>query len=493
MKKLNPLLLCDFYKTVHSEQYPEGIERIVSYYTPRMTRLINEDKLVMFGLQGFIQEYLVDYFDDYFFAIPLEEVLEQYNRILSITLGSQNYTSEKIKELHNIGYLPLEINALPEGTRTPMHVPMIEITNTHKDFAWLVNSIETLLSTSTWHSMISANVGYRYRQIVNHYYNLTVEDSVPKNKALGDFSMRGQESLESATKSSAGWLLSFLNTATIPAIYYLENYYDVKLGKDEIGYGSPSTEHSVMCSNTAVDGDEITMIKRLLTETYPNSNFSFVADSYDYWNVVNNILPQCKKEIEEHNGVLMVRGDSGDPVEIVTKTVFSLWKNFGGTTNSKGYKVLNPKVKAIYGDSITSQRAESIYEILKNEGFSCENVSLGVGSFSMQASEELGALKPFTRDTFGIAVKATYAEVNGKEIPIFKNPKTDTGNFKKSQKGCCLVYLDENSELNYKDELTWSEVYEHTDSQYVNYFTNGIVSYPQNLNDIRSLLHDNKF
>lgn len=491
--KTIPLLLCDFYKTVHSEQYPKGITKLVSYFTPRMSRIDGEDKLVMFGLQSFIKEYLIDYFNEYFFNVPKDKVLNEYNRILSYTLGKNSYKDEKIKKLHDLGYLPLEIKAIPEGERVPIKVPMIEISNTHPDFAWLVNAIETLLSCSLWHTMVSANVGFNYRQIVNKYYEISVEDDVPRSKALGDFSMRGQESLESATKSSAAFCLSFLNTATVPAIPYLEEYYNCDCTKDQVAFGSISTEHSVMCSNTAVDGDEITMVKRLLNETYKDLSFSMVSDSYDYWNLVDNILPECKDDILNHNGCLLVRGDSGDPVEVVTDTVFHLWDIFGGTINSKGYKVLDSHVKAIYGDSITPERAKQIYEILIKNGFACNNVALGVGSFSMECLQKDGKFNPFTRDTFGIAVKATYGEMGDKPLMIFKNPKTDTGNFKKSQKGLCRVFHDKNNNITYEDGLDRNTFDENKENMLISVFKNGKMVKEYTLNEIRDRLHDGKF
>ena len=183
-----------------------------------------------------------------------------------------------------------------------------------------------------------------------------------------------------------------------------------------------------------------------------------VSDSYDYWNLVKNILPQCKKEIEQHNGILLIRGDSGDPIEIVTQTVFELAKIFGTTVNSKGYKVLNPKVKAIYGDSITVQRAQKIYETLEKKGFAASNVVLGVGSFSMQCLQDSeGKLNPFTRDTFGIAIKATHIVMkNGEEHFVFKNPKEST--FKKSHKGCCVVLENQNG-LYCHDEQYWEDTF----------------------------------
>lgn len=548
----NPLLMIDFYKATHSEQYPKGLTKMVSYYTPRMSRLNDVNKVTLFGLQAFIKEYLIEGFNTQFFNRPVEEVVKEYCDILDYTMGAASYDSQKIIDLHQLGYLPLEIRALPEGTRSDIGVPQIEISNTHPDFVWLVNTIETLLSCTMWHTQVSAEVGYRYRQIVDKYVNWTCENVNPRN-VLGDFSMRGQQSAESAIKSSAGWLLSFNNTATVPAIMWLEKNYNCNVEKQTVGRGAISTEHSVMCSNFSVDGDEITQIKRLLTEIYPRHSFSMVSDSYDYWNLVTNLLPQCKEEIMAHEGYIGIRGDSGDPIEVIAGkelyefedeaefawflenphrwvwdnfdrreynfefigyfgdeyikvrvepewgkerggytdnnyyflddynvsfernyqptaedmgTVWALWQIFGGTINSKGYKVLDPHVKAIYGDSITPYRCEEIYNRLMKKGFAINNVVLGVGSFSMMCLENHNddtnefTYNPYTRDTFGIAVKATYAEdANGNSIMIMKQPKGC--DWKKSQKGCCIVTHDENGNYTYTDGHTFDETTEY--------------------------------
>lgn len=491
--KTNPMLLIDFYKAVHAEMLPKNITKSVSYFTPRMSRVKRWDKVAMFGLQGFIKTYLIDYFNEEFFDKPFEEIIYEYKRIMDASLGKDAYKIDKIESLHKLGYLPIEIVALPEGTIVPMHVPMFGITNTHKDFAWLPQSLESLISAEMWHPMLAATVGMTYRGIVNHYYDLTCEDNIPRSKALGAFDFRGEECLESAVKAGAGWCLSFLNTATVPTIPYLEKNYFCDCTKESVAYGSPSTEHSVMCSNYAVDGDEITLLRRLLTEIYPNTSFSAVLDSYDYWNIIDNILPQLKTEIMNHNGCMLMRGDSGDCVEVVTKTVFKLWEEFGGTINSKGYKVLDPHVKAIYGDSITVQRCEEIYKILMENGFSCSNVALGVGSFSFQCIEEDGFLKPFTRDTFSSCIKATYCEIDGKPFPIFKNPKD--GGFKKSQKGCCRVYTRCDGSIYYEDELTWEQAteYEKRGNMLIPVFKDGELLKEQSLKEIRDRLHGGEF
>ena len=575
----NPLLLIDFYKATHSEQYPKGLTKIVSYYTPRMSRLKDTDKVVLFGLQAFIKEYLIEGFNTYFFNRPVEEVVAEYTRVLNYTMGEGSYDATKITKLHGLGYLPLQISALPEGTRSNIGVPQIEITNTHPDFVWLVNTIETLLSCTMWHTQTSAEVGYRYRQIVDRYVQKTCGSDVNPANVLGDFSMRGQQSAESAIKSSAGWLLSFNNTATVPAIMWLEKNYNCNIENETVGRGAISTEHSVMCSNFAVDCNEITHIKRLLTEIYPNHSFSMVSDSYDYWNLVTNLLPQCKEEVMAHNGYIGIRGDSGDPIEVIagveyfefedeedfeyfteypgrwvqdvfynredsfvfighfndeyvkvfvdpdwtnergawtdTKyyyvdgynisiernyqptaedmgTVWALWEQFGGTYNEKGYKVLDPHVKAIYGDSITPQRCEEIYKRLTDKGFAVNNCVLGVGSFSMMCLETIGRegahYNPYTRDTFGIAVKATYAEdKDGNPIMIMKQPKGCE--WKKSQKGCCIVRLDQNGDYICEDNHTWEEVDYSDVNQLKTVFHNGKMFREWNLAGIRTRMY----
>ena len=520
MYKINSLLLKDFYKAVHGDMINSNMTKSVSYYTPRKTRVERWPKVVNFGLQMFIKTWLIDEFNENFFNKPKNEVIAEYKRVMDYSMGMNVCSYDKVEKLHDLGYLPIEIVSLPEGMLVPMGCPIFGITNTHKDFAWLPQALESLISAEMWYPMITATVGHTYRQIVNKYYNETCEDNVPRRRALGNFDFRGDMGVDAALKASAGWLLSFVNTATVPAIPFMEQMYNCDITKDEVGFGAVSTEHFVMCSNSAkdiVDNPDETygykdidpmrervFLKKLLTELYPNTSFSCVCDSYDYWNVVKNILPTLKEEILNHNGCMLVRGDSGDCVKVVTETVFELWKIFGGTINSKGYKVLDPHVKAIYGDSITVERAEKIYEVLKANGFAAQNVALGVGSFSMHCIEEDGMLKPFTRDTFSSAIKAVYAEFTDEnnsitKMSIFKDPKTDRenggDNMKKSHKGCCRVFWRNklNGDITYEDNLTYEESL--NDSLMRPIFRDGkfIDDIEVTLNDIRNRLNYNMF
>ena len=490
MFNCNALLLKDFYKAVHSEMLDPGMTKSVSYFTPRSSRINRWNGVVNFGLQAFCKTWLIDYFNENFFNKTEEEVVAEYSRVMDNTLGKGLCDYEKIKKLHRLGYLPIEVVSLPEGAIVPIHCPIFGITNTHPDFAWLGQALESLISAEMWYPMVCATVGHTYREVVDYWYDKTCDDNVPRRRALGNFDFRGDQGLDAALKAGSAWCLSFVNSATVPVIPYLEHYYNADCEKEEVAFGADIDPHR-----------ERVFIKRALTELYPNTSFSCVSDSYDYWNVVKNILPTLKDEILAHNGCLLVRGDSGDCVKVVTETVFELWKTFGGTVNSRGYKVLDSHVKALYGDSITVQRAEEIYRILEENGFAASNVSLGIGSFSMHCIEEDGMLKPFTRDTFSMAIKAVYAEFQNEDgtitkMPVYKDPKTDReaggGNFKKSQRGCCVVYRWM-GEYHYEDGYSWDEAMNDDRQKLETIFKDGKMLVDENLSTIRERLNNNNF
>lgn len=450
MVKPHVLLLSDTYKQVHDRMYPDGLTQLVSYWTPRKSMFKHIDRMVFFGLQEFISKYLVEAFNE-FFNTDWSIVEMEYVAYLDTQIGRKNYDIQKIHDLHELGYVPLHIRALPEGTLVDMGVPCIEIINTHPDFAWLVQWIECILQVELWKMCCHATIGHEYFKVAKYYYDKTTDGADPE-MAMADFGMRGMSCLDEAVRASASWLLSFNKTSTIPALKYLDYYYDREKCEEKIGIGAVSTEHSVMGANYAVDGDEITFIKKLLTELYPDTSFSMVSDTYDYWNLVNNLLPQCREEIMNHNGKLLIRPDSGDIVEISVKTVQKLWDMFGGSVNEKGYKELDPHIGIIYGDGCTLDRVKEIWRHLEELGFAANCITFGVGAFCFTALNEDGKMVVLTRDTFGIAMKATYGVINGKKYFIYKDPKTDTDHLKKSHKGCCRVYR-EDGRLKCEDEL----------------------------------------
>lgn len=278
------ILKTDFYKVTHMQQYNTGITHFTSYLTPRGSRFKNIDKMVVFGIANFVNEILYKDFNENFFGkhwfYIYEDLIEVLSGGLSYSSPTIKETELKIKKLHELGYLPIELNGLPEGTLCPMGVPAIEIRSTHPDFAWVAQSIESILSCEFWHPAISATMALEYKKIAKAAYDKTVDDDISHMTAMCDFSMRGQESYDSAVASGAAFLTSFYNCSTIESRRYIrENYKD---NKPERVNGLTSTEHSVMCSDYAICGDERETFKRLLTEVYPNTSFAAVSDSYDF-------------------------------------------------------------------------------------------------------------------------------------------------------------------------------------------------------------------
>jgi nicotinamide phosphoribosyltransferase len=481
--KTNPFLLTDYYKVGHVFQYPDKTELVYSNLTPRNSRLKDIDEMVFFGLQYFIKEYLINYFNDNFFHQPKEKVIADYKRRITTSLGTGLPTYEHLEKLHDLGYLPIEIKVLPEGSKVPMRVPCITIVNTKAEFYWLTNFLETLLSAIVWQPCTSATIAHAYRKLLNKY---AAETGMPTEFVQWqghDFSFRGMSSLETAVLSGMGHLLSFTGTDTIPAIDALEQYYNANADTELIGGSVAATEHSVMCSGSK-DG-ELETFNRLITQVYPSGIVSIVSDTWDLWKVCTEYLPALKNTILNRNGKVVIRPDSGNPVKIICgdpegKTeaeqkgvVELLWDVFGGTITDKGFKLLDPHIGAIYGDSINLERAQAICEALKAKGFASQ-VVFGIGSYTYQYN---------TRDTFGTAMKATYVVVDGEGRAIFKNPITDDGT-KKSATGLLSVKKENNKFVLY-DNVSWEE---EANSELKTVFKDGKITKDFSLVEIRKIL-----
>ena len=440
---MNALFLTDGYKPGHHEQYPKGTEQVYSNWTPRSHKYAPKgcEKVLSFG-QQYVITWLHDYFQDNFFSKPKAKVCNELKEELTLYLGT-DYDVTHFEDLHDLQYLPIKMKSLPEGVEVPIRVPMLTIVNTDKAFYWITNFLETILSTMLWQPMTSASIALRYKRIFKDWVLKTDKDNLGFIDFQGhDFSMRGMGGLQSALSSGMGHASVFLGSDTLPIISGLRNYYKAK------GFvvGSVNaTEHSVMCAGTK--DEEIGTFKQLI-KTYPTGILSVVSDTWDLWKVLTEYLPSLKNEILGRDGKLVIRPDSGDPVNIICGedrnlggnepkdkgVVELLWDLFGGTINQQGFKVLDTHIGAIYGDSITTERAEAICKRLHDKGFASTNVVLGIGSFTYQFN---------TRDTFGFAMKATSVVVNGQRRDIFKDPITDDGT-KKSAKGLVKIELNDN-------------------------------------------------
>jgi nicotinamide phosphoribosyltransferase len=477
---MNPLLLTDGYKTGHHLQYPEGTTLVYSNFTPRSNKYAPKgcDRLVSFG-QQYIMKFLNETFQKDFFDRPKDEVCGEMKRELSQYLNT-DYDVAHFEALHDLGYLPIHVKAIPEGTLVPIKVPVLTIKNTHPDFYWITNYLETIISNLLWKPMTSATIAFQYRKVLTQWAEKTNPEAREFVLWQGhDFSMRGMDSVDAVISSGMGHLTSFFGSDSLPAIYGARKYY----GEEEFISGSVNaTEHSVMCAGTK--DDEVGTFRRLLTETYPTGILSVVSDTWDLWKVCTEHLVTLKEEILARDGKLVIRPDSGDPVDILCgKGIYQsddrlltneeidedvhiptfkgvielLWDVFGGTVNEQGYKVLDPHIGAIYGDSITIDRADEICARLEAKGFASTNVVLGVGSFTYQYN---------TRDTFGFAMKATYVEVTHKAESgspafavegreIFKDPITDDGT-KKSATGLLCVEDLPDGTIGLYDKVSWA-------------------------------------
>lgn len=464
--KVNPLTAIDFYKADHKSQYPEGTELVYSNFTPRSTRLAHmmlddyDGLIVWFGLQGFIKWFLLDTWNTGFFNQPKDEVISKYKRRMDTSLGPDAIDVSHLEALHDLGYLPIIISALPEGVRVSSKVPVLTIHNTLPEFFWLTNYLESVLSAELWKSSTTATIAYQYRKLLTQYARLTGSPVDFVGLQAHDFSFRGMSGLYDSMSSGVGHLTSFVGTDTVSAIDYAEEYYNADAEKELIGCSVPATEHSVMCMGSK-EG-EIDTFRRLITELYPSGIVSIVSDTWDFWKVISEYTVALKEEILNRTpnalglAKTVFRPDSGDPVKIICgdpegKTeqerkgaVEVLWDVFGGTETDKGYRVLNERVGLIYGDSITLQRARDILQGLKDKGFASCNIVFGVGSYTYQYN---------TRDTFGFAMKATYGVVNGEPREIFKDPITDSGT-KKSARGLLRVFYNEMGDLELEDQLS---------------------------------------
>ncbi|WP_405630072.1 nicotinate phosphoribosyltransferase [Pseudoalteromonas sp. Ld20] len=489
----------DVYKEFHSRAYHPDVSQVYANFTSRSGKLSNvenNNKVAFVGLQYFIKSYLEQEWGAFFSADKASAVGE-HKRILSAMLGYV-VDVKYLEDLHDLGYLPLRIKALPEGTLVPYLVPSITIVNTKEGFQWLTNMIETVLSCENWPIQTSATTSVAYLKVFKEF---ALKTGLPLEFVPfqgHDFSFRGMFGKHAAAMSGFGHLASGLvGTDTITAVLFAEKYYGANVDKELVGCSVDATEHSVTCS-WIMEG-EIEFFKYLMKEQSPTGVLSVVSDTWDFWTLVTDYLPQLKNEIMARDGTLVIRPDSGDPVKILTGYKVSpvadhaalfetqqeaeqqviqqgyeaycfngqyfgfegertitlmaceikgliecLWDIFGGTMTDKGFKLLDEHIGAIYGDAITLVRQREILQRLLDKGFASK-VVLGIGSYSYQY---------VTRDTHGSAVKATSVVKNGERVAIFKDPKTDSK--KKSAKGLLKVERVD-GELVLFDDVTQAE------------------------------------
>lgn len=620
----------DGYKQGHGPMYPDDISFLYANSTPRSDKIFMrspscssmwDHKVLVSGHVAALHE-IVSMWEESFFSKPKADVLFKFKRRCDAYIGKDKISTKQLAKLHDIGHLPLRILGVEEGTRLPIGVPMYviydvngEAINKGSEFAWLVEFLETIMSNMTWKQVTVGTIAFEYRRVLTKWAKITgVPVDFVKFQAH-DFSYRGMSGMEDGARSGAAHLRVFTGSDTVPAIDYLEQMYNADVDKAMVAGTIPATEHSVATANIlwrlrqmvkarraegATEEDllaelkdmrlaaEREFIEEMITKKYPTGNLGLVCDSFDFWGVLKNVLPSLKDQIlarlPDENGMakLVIRPDSGDPVEIlcgveildawaaegvmvnnkpelvyfkdhkgkvnkatriagkaivrqiselradlppVDHSYFDeliaevmgggaefdypfplgvestdpvrfkafreihdllelrgievmvmgkgtyrngykieeveltaeekgavelLWDHFGGTETDKGYKVLHDRIGLIYGDSITVHRAEEICRRLAIKGFASCNVVFGVGSYTYNY---------LTRDTFGIAVKATATKVGDEMIELYKDPATGDG-LKRSAKGLLeLIDSDEGIKLGQERDMEIAEIH----------------------------------
>lgn len=427
MYKFDLMYAADFYKVSHKEQYPKGTENVYSVLTARSTRLsphTENGKVVFFGFKYFHNKLLE--FSREFFNND-GSIISDYKKFLDQSLGGDNDVSHW-HDLHRLGYLPIEIRTVKEGEQYDVQTPLLTVENTVPEFFWLTNFIETTLSANIWLPCTSATIAHELHSLISSYFsNPTEEEKFLISILCHDFSYRGMAGDEASILSGIGHLHFFNGSDSMLAIREHRKLYGGCKG-----ISVPATEHSVMCAGS--QHGELDTFNRLL-DIYPTGIVSIVSDTWDYYNVLENILPKLKTKILKRNGKLVIRPDSGNPEGILLggtydgveyKSSINILKNIFGTSgkDSEGRDLLNEKIGLIYGDSMTIPRIKSILNKTTSMGFSPLNIVFGIGSYTYQYN---------TRDTLGFAFKATSVRINGVEKDIVKTPKTDMG--KKSLTG----------------------------------------------------------
>lgn len=438
------LMLCtDVYKMGHMEQYPPGTTKVYSYLLARSDKKM--PATLFYGLQYYLKKLLTK---------PTNEMMNEFLFYRKEILGvdASEDIKQKLWSLARLGYFPLKIKAVKEGSTIPVRNVLMTIENTEPGFHWVVGFFESLL-LKVWNTCTVASYSKKLKDLCVKYADETCDDKGHVPFQVHDFGYRGCSSEETAALSGSAHLINFMGTDTVTAIKLVRDVY----GCDgPIGLSVPATEHSVMCAYG--QENEFDAFNRLL-EMYPKGFLSIVSDTYDLWNVLGNFAPRLKNKILARDGRVVFRPDSGDPPKIICGdpdaqygsdewlgALQLLDRTFGHTVNKKGFRVLNPKVGLIYGDGMFYERFDRVLGLMKEMGYASSNLVIGVGGLLLQHHN---------RDDQGYAIKATFAEVDGKFRELIKDPVTDTK--KKSHKGLLALFKDARGRYYTKDRCTAQE------------------------------------
>jgi len=400
----NLILATDSYKQSHFLQYPPEARIICAYAEARLNDF--SDEILFLGLQPFLLDYLST-------PVTIADVDEAEAICTAHGVPFNRQGWDSIVTDHG-GFLPIEIKALPEGSVVPTGLPLLQVQNTDERMPWLATFIETALLRAIWYPTTVGTLSRKCKAIIRAGLEKSSDDvdqQLPFK--LHDFGARGVSSGESAALGGLAHLVNLMGSDTLEAIVAARRYYNA----DMAGFSIPAAEHSTMTS-WGPDREQAAYENMLDAFDGEGSIVAVVSDSYDLNNAVSEIWGAILRDkVLGRIGTLVVRPDSGDPIETPLRTVTTLWDRFGGTINSKGYRVLNPKVRVIQGDGMNFQSIKKLVDRMIEEGFAIDNIAFGMGG---------GLLQLVNRDSLRFAMKANaMKDANGIWHDISKRPLTD--------------------------------------------------------------------
>lgn len=419
----------DSYKVSHSPQYPKGTQHILSYLESRGGTW---KETLFFGAQYMVAAYLAG-------VVCTGEQIAKDHIWFGAHFGNPNiYNVAGWRRIvsHHGGRLPLRICAVPEGTVVGTRNVLMTFENLDPELPWLTNYFETI-GLHPWYPITVATGSYHMKKM---WFRALERSGTPA--AIGfkhhDFGFRGVETVESAAIGGAAHLVNFFGTDTLAALEMIQQYYSGRTpaeidamtpeayqafcSANMAGYSIPASEHSTITSWG--ENHELDAFRNMLTQ-YPTGLVACVSDSWDIDRACKTLWgTELRNNILARDGVLVVRPDSGDPYEVLPRILKHLADGLGHTVNSKGYKVLNDKVRVIQGDGIDFDTAEPILESVMDAGWSADNLAFGSGG---------GLLQKVNRDTQKMAIKCCHAVIDGEGVDVFKRPATDPS--KNSKKG----------------------------------------------------------
>jgi nicotinamide phosphoribosyltransferase len=416
----NIILATDSYKHSHFLQYPPESARISAYLEARTNPF--SDEVLFMGLQPFLIDMLGK-------PITAADIQEADALCIAHGVPFNRAGWDAILTDHN-GYLPIEISALPEGMIAPSSVPLTQVVNTDPRMPWLATFIETALLRAIWYPTTVGTLSWKCKRVIKAGLDKSSDDVAGQLPfKLHDFGARGVSSAESAALGGLAHLVNFMGTDTMEALVAARRYYGAT---DMPGFSIPAAEHSTMTS-WGRDREEAAYANMLDSFAGEGRIVAVVSDSYDLDKAVADIWGgSLKDKVLTRQGTLVVRPDSGDPVETPVRTLKALWEKFGGTANGKGFRVLDPHVRVIQGDGMNIDSIALLVDRVIEEGFAIDNIAFGMGG---------GLLQHVNRDTLRFAMKANAMEdKDGNWHNVFKKPITDPG--KGSKAGRQAVVAD---------------------------------------------------